>query len=209
MKLKIAIVASFFLSLSFLCNANADLVSTFDTNNEGWSVFGDATAFTHVGSGGNPGGYIKATDVSTGAVWGFQAPTSLLGDWTYYLGGLLEFDINLLSANGGYFSNWEVEMLGGTSGKATWDSSINPTLNTWTHYAVGLNAGNFTVTGDTFENILGNVTQLRVRGEYISGSDTEGLDNFQVSAVPEPGSMLLLGSGLVGLAGFRRRSRKS
>ena len=42
------------------------------------------------------------------------------------------------------------------------------------------------------------------------GNDGFGLDNFTVgnvaSTVPEPGSMLLLGAGLLGLAAFRRRS---
>jgi len=41
-------------------------------------------------------------------------------------------------------------------------------------------------------------------------SYTAGSDNYVFkSVVPEPTTMLLLGSGLIGLAGFRRRFRKS
>ena len=39
------------------------------------------------------------------------------------------------------------------------------------------------------------------------GSGWEGV--LEISAVPEPGTMLLFGSGLIGLVGFRRKFKKS
>jgi hypothetical protein len=58
---------------------------------------------------------------------------------------------------------------------------------------------------------MSNVTGLWIRGEYISGApETEGLDNVYLTsaAVPIPGAFWLLGSGLLGLAGLKRKFKR-
>lgn len=53
---------------------------------------------------------------------------------------------------------------------------------------------------DLPDNISGQIVKVRLNGsEYLS------LAEVQVFPVPEPGTMLLLGSGLIGLAGYGRK----
>lgn len=48
------------------------------------------------------------------------------------------------------------------------------------------------------------VTEIRFRW---SAADAYGIDNIQIAAIPEPGTLALLGLGLAGLAATRRRKQ--
>ena len=53
--------------------------------------------------------------------------------------------------------------------------------------------------------VLSNVTDFRIRAEYINGSDTGSLDNVEITAgVPVPAGAVLMVSGLALAAGARR-----
>lgn len=183
----------------------AALQYTFDATTEGWSTANDATFNGWQSTGGNPGGYIKATDLGYGSTWYFVSPS--LGNMSSYKGGTLSYDVNLLYKSGSYFDNDEVIIKSGSS-TMSWapTTAHQPALNVWTTYSVDLTSANFGVSEATFNSIMSNVTTIWIRGEYISGGDIEGLDNVKVtSAVPLPLPILLLGSGLAGMAALRKR----
>jgi len=203
------VVSLFFLTITFSGIANADLVSSFDIDAEGWTGtpgIGGAINFAWESTGGNPGGFIAATDGGA-QQWYFISPDSWDGDWTSYTGGMLRYDISILNPAlppYDYFTLDDVQIYSGTD-YAAWNSGINPT-DSWTSYAVQLVSSNFTVTGSaSFEDIIANVTELRIRGEYLNFNDREGLDNVSITAVPVPAAIWLFGSGLVGLIGISRR----
>ena len=77
--------------------------------------------------------------------------------------------------------------------------SLTDTWTTWT-------------TADLGFNTLGLLKSITFFGESpISGSNNDrfALDNLDVAPIPEPTTMLLLGAGLIGLVGFRRKFKES
>ena len=67
---------------------------------------------------------------------------------------------------------------------------------------VGWSGGNYLSTIYQFD---GEVDDLRIYNHALSGTEIQDLYG---EPIPEPATMLLLGSGLIGLAGVRRKSKK-
>jgi alkaline phosphatase D len=209
------ILINIFMFFCFLPSVNASLSSTFDSGDEGWGVWAsdplDVTNFQWNNTGGNPGGYISAIDGEQAATWWFQSPSVWAGDWTQYIGGSIEWDILLMSApNLVYFENSEIIIDASDTGNyLLGEVDINPILNQWVHFSIDLIPGNFTQAGTRdFNDIIANVDSILIRGEFITGSDSEGLDNVFVSQVPIPGAIWLFGSGLIGLIGFKKKLKE-
>lgn len=181
----------YFLTLCFFAfRANAQLC-TFDFGNEGWSADGDAVnqAAVFQASGGNPGGYILGTDLSTGGTWYFVASDKFHGIKCDAYGRFLRYD-QYVSSNAAPNNKPDIELKGGGI-TLVFDNPVLPGV-AWTHYDVLLreDAGWHinTLTGATptqaqFRAVLANVSSLKIRGEYFSqAEDHGGLDNVNLES---------------------------
>ncbi len=176
-------------------------VATFDTGVDGWTIVsftnlatntyslsGNYTA-THSTTGGNPGGYIYSADPD-GGDFTFAAPAAFLGNRAAAAGGTLSYD--LIHPTGGVDLQAADVILVGNGQRLVWQAS--PTLTpstTWLPVSVPLSptpqwhvdiTTGATPTATDFQAVLGNLTDLLIRGEYFNGSETSGIDNVRFSA---------------------------
>jgi hypothetical protein len=224
---RIAAVTGFVVAMG--AGARADVISRFDSGDEGWTV----VSFTNLtvadyslvatytpnfhASGGNPGGYISGTDQDNGdftfaapsAFWGAHAAATSL-TWDLNHTGVVDYQASDITITGGGLQLlWKStpDIVPGAAFQ-TFSVSLGPAAG-WT---VGTPGGSAATVAD-FQTVLGNVTGLFIRGEYTVGlNETSGLDNVRLaeaSAVPEPGSVGLLGVGLLGIRWMRRADMAS
>lgn len=203
------------LGLTFAINSasGAVVTSTFDVDTEGWLVVGDSTSGIpiHVATGGNPDGHIQAADRVAGGVWYFQAPAKFYGDKSGAYNQLLTYDLKQ-TGSGSQFDAYDVLLKGaGIELRLGESETSNPLpVGSWVSYSISLNEsgwfkGGVAATQADMMTVLASLDTLRIRGEYISGSDTGRLDNVSLTAVPVPAAAWLFASGLIGLSGLARR----
>ena len=173
--------------------------SAFDTNDEGWTFFGDGFNQAHHPGGGDPGGYISVDDQAIWQGCSWQAPAKFLGDVSTAYGGALTFDIKQMNADvdlkprrPGPWGN-DLILIGGGL-KLLLDISQSPGLE-WTPYSIPLDetadwrrsgSGGPAATRGDFLAVLSDLQALRIRTDhyYPDQWETMGLDNVALYSAP-------------------------
>lgn len=195
-----------FLTATCFALPLAATAAGFDTGDEGWTSI-DGGAQTWVATGGNGGGWLRVADISD-ADFLLRAPSPWLGNWSGLLGGTLSFEaLNVNNESPDWAPFGEV-VITGTAGSVTLDiaAANNPPADgQWHRYGVLL-APSAGWSGASLSSVLANVTSLTIKGEFHAGvTEVVGIDNIQVTSVPEPTSAALLLGGLALLASLRRK----
>jgi hypothetical protein len=220
-----ALALSALVACAAEARADAIVYSNFDTSAEGWNAVSlnasNAVVLTSNvtwnAAGGNPDGHLSRTDPQSGSTFYFNAPAQFLGDMSAAFGGTLTYDIRRTA--GTLFNAADVIIVGGASPLTlVFDAATQPTTN-WSSFAVPFSAGQWRVgslsgafaTPQQIADVLSALTALRIRGEYINGSETGRLDNVALNAepIPEPATLALMGTGLAGVAFVVRRKHRA
>jgi len=226
MTMMLPAVCLLLLALAPAARADAIVMSAFDTDSEGWnavslnasnSASGTIHTVTWNATGGNPGGHISRTDPLSNTTY-FNAPAQFLGDMSAALGGTLTYDVR--HTGGSLFNAADVILVGGASPLYLVYDAAQPTT-AWTPFTIPFSAGQWRVgtlsgafaTQQQLTDVLSALTALRIRSEYINGSDTGYLDNVSINApdpepTPEPAALALMGTGLAACAFIARRKHR-
>lgn len=191
--------------------------TTFDRGAQGWRASNGVVDFTWSPAGGNPGGFIFATDADSDTLWFFDAPAAYLGDLAGAYGGSLSYDLRTAGVAPPHQETYaDIQILGTNGVRLVRVVGQQPGMN-WSSVVVPLVADGAwrieTVDGEaasalTFAQVLASVSEFRIRGDYQAAFETTGIDNVVLTAapVPEPAAAWLLSAGL-GLLASRARKR--
>lgn len=167
-------------------------ISTFDSGDEGWTLLGDAEGgraepdFNP--TGGNPGAFVSADDDAAGGIWFWKAPLKFTGDFSDAYNRTFTFELKQSSLNFQIDNQRDVIFIG-NGGTIIWfNTPMNPGLD-FTPYSITLNdTAGWMLDDDspaseaTIRAVLSDIEEIQIRGEFVNGSDTGGLDNVVLNS---------------------------
>jgi len=151
---------------------------------EGWSFQGTG-GVTNQSSGGSPGRYVQIANGSATA-YGF-APTKFLGIWTGLDNHAAEICFDLLVTTTGALQTTDAFVrISGPGGvaKIAMTSNIQEAFGQWHTFAYPILESSWTIESGTWNQIMAQVSELRMCLEFSSSSETVGLDDFCISNLP-------------------------
>lgn len=150
----------------------------WNTGSEDWSFRGMAP---HSATDGNPDGNLQNTDTDDWTYW--FTPETWAGDWR----GLesVAFDFKIIQ--GTPDDLFETRMISICSPWANLhaDVEILPVPGQWERFSFELTPDTFGVSQEVFDQVMGDVTFLGIRSEWIIGAERQGLDNVRISKADE------------------------
>lgn len=206
-------------------SAQADVFTGFNGGSEGWTGLtvdlGNSgvpvvasPSLSWSGSSGNPGGAISVTDPD-GNDTVFAAPSSFLGNQSAAFGTTLSYD--LFTNESADYNGPNVVLKGAGLTLVHAPVSQAAVANNWVSISVLLGDDHLwfldhylgaQATDSNMQMALGSLTAIWISGETHNGvTETSSLDNVRLgrggNPIPEPGSLLLVASGV--FAALRRR----
>ena len=158
----------------------------FATSDDGWRITADGQDAMWVATGGKTNGYLQASDQPAGAVWFFKTPVEFAGDYTAFSGGSLNYSLFQTSLSS-QFDDVDAKLIATDGRELVIDlpADARPGLD-WTDYSIALDSTGGWFDPDTgvaatnaeITSVLAALDSIEIRGEYRSGPDTAGLDDF-------------------------------
>lgn len=174
------------------------ILSTFETDVEGWTKLGDpASTIEHVTESDRS--FIRYFEGSQGAHDFFVAPEKFQGDLSAYYGGRLSYDLRVNTLVNPLSQNDYVQLEGGGI-TIVYRNAAPASTNVWYSFEIDLDIdtawqvatsftsnyaiGTMPATAEQIQQVLADVTALRIRADYRHGAEQIDLDNVVIQAEP-------------------------